>query len=138
MSRADEQTDVAALFARLKEEVRGSGRRLRDDPTRTQVRLSVRDQAERLWPVSAERPLTSSSAVKGGALRPVKLVLRRLLRWYVEPLAADQRAFNDAALKLIDDLGERVDRLIEATRTLEERVERAGQLERTEKPEQRQ
>ena len=147
MSTADEQTDVAALFARLKEEVRGSGRRLRDDPTRTQVRLSVRDQAERLWPVSAERPLTSSSAVKGGALRPVKLVLRRLMRWYVEPLAADQRAFNDAVLKLIDDLGERVDRLTEATRTLEERVERAGQLElierggqldRTEKPEQRQ
>ncbi len=147
MSTADEQTDVAALFARLQEEVRGSGRRLRDDPTRTQVRLSVRDQAERLWPVSAERPLTSSSAVKGGALRPVKLVLRRLMRWYVEPLAADQRAFNDAVLKLIDDLGERVDRLTEATRTLEERVERAGQLElierggqldRTEKPEQRQ
>ncbi len=97
--------------------------------------------------MSAERPLTSSSAVKGGALRPVKLVLRRLMRWYVEPLAADQRAFNDAVLKLIDDLGERVDRLTEATRILEERVERAGQLElierggqldRTEKPEQRQ
>jgi hypothetical protein len=78
------------------------------------VRLSVRDQAERLWPISAERPLVG----KGG---PVKAVLRRLMRWYVEPMAADQRAFNDAALKLIDDLSERVDRLTEAVRELENR-----------------
>jgi DnaJ-domain-containing protein 1 len=48
-------------------------------------------------------------------------VLRRLMRWYVEPMAADQRAFNDAALKLIDDLSERVDRLTEAVRALEQK-----------------
>jgi len=109
-----DELDVAAIFERLKEEVRGTAPRLGDDPARTQVRLGVRDQAERLWPVSAERPLVG----KGG---PVKAVLRRLMRWYVEPLAADQRAFNDAALKLIDDLSERVDRLTEAVRRLEER-----------------
>ena len=33
------------------------------------------------------------------------------MRWYVEPALADQRAFNDAVLKLIDDLDERVTRL---------------------------
>ena len=75
---------------------------------------AVRGLAERFWPVSAERPLVG----KGG---PVKAVLRRLMRWYVEPMAADQRAFNDAALKLIDDLSERVDRLTEAVRELENR-----------------
>jgi hypothetical protein len=117
VSTTPEQTDVAALFARLKEEVRGSGRRLRDDPTATQVRLSVRDRAERLWPVSADRPIVG----KGG---PVKRLLRRLMRWYVEPLAADQRAFNDAVLRLLDDLSERVDRSLDAVRALEERVER--------------
>ncbi|HSP71328.1 MAG TPA: hypothetical protein VLN26_03105 [Gaiellaceae bacterium] len=106
------ELDVAAVFERLKQEVRGTAPRLAEDPARTQVRLSVRDQAERLWPISAERPLVG----KGG---PVKLVLRRLMRWYVEPMAADQRAFNDAALKLIDDLSERVDRLTEAVRELE-------------------
>jgi hypothetical protein len=78
------------------------------------VRLSVRDQAERLWPISAERPLVG----KGG---PVKAVLRRMMRWYVEPVAADQRAFNDAVLKLIDDLSERIDRLTEAVRALEDK-----------------
>ncbi len=108
----ESELDVAAVFERLKQEVRGTAPRLAEDPARTQVRLSVRDQAERLWPISAERPLVG----KGG---PVKLVLRRLMRWYVEPMAADQRAFNDAALKLIDDLSERVDRLTEAVRELE-------------------
>jgi hypothetical protein len=117
VSAGPEQTDVAALFARLKEEVRGAGPRVRDDPTATDVRLSVRDRAERLWPVSAERPIVG----KGG---PLKAVLRRLMRWYVEPLAADQRAFNDAVLRLVDDLSDRVDRTLDAVRALEERVER--------------
>src|ERR1043165_769355 len=99
----EEQTDVAALFARLKEEIRAAGPR-GDSVTPAQVRLSVRDQAERLWAVSAERPLV-------GKAGPVKLVLRRLMRWYVEPALADQRAFNDAVLKLVDDLDERIARL---------------------------
>ena len=109
-----QELDVAAVFERLRQEVRGTAPRLADDPARTQVRLSVRDQAERLWPISAERPIVG----KGG---PLKAVLRRLMRWYVEPLAADQRAFNDAILKLVDDLSERVDRLTEAVRELERR-----------------
>jgi hypothetical protein len=100
---AEETTDVAALFARLKEEVRAAGPR-RADVTPAQVRLSARDQAERLWAVSAERPI----AGKGG---PLKWVLRRLMRWYVEPAMADQRSFNDAVLKLVDDIDERLARL---------------------------
>ena len=99
----DETTDVAALFARLQEEIRAAGPR-GSDVSPVQVRLSVRDQAERLWPISAERPIVG----KGG---PLKNVLRRLMRWYVEPALADQRAFNDALLKLHDDLDERLSRL---------------------------
>ena len=98
-----QESDVAALFAKLKEEVRAAGPRAAGVPP-AQVRLSVRDQAERLWAVSAERPLV-------GKAGPVKLLLRRLMRWYVEPAMADQRAFNDAVLKLIDDLDERISRL---------------------------
>ncbi len=99
----EETTDVAALFARLKEEVRAAGPRSAD-VTPAQVRLSIRDQAERLWPISAERPIVG----KGG---PLKSLLRRMMRWYVEPAFADQRAFNDAMLKLHDDLDERLTRL---------------------------
>src|SRR5262249_39270339 len=36
---------------------------------------------------------------------------RPLMRWYVEPLAYEQRMFNDAALKLIDALWEEADAL---------------------------
>ena len=100
---ASGSSDVAALFKRLQEEVRAAGPRGADVQP-AHVRLSVRDQAERLWPISAERPIVG----KGG---PIKAVLRRLMRWYVEPAFADQRAFNDAALKLIDDLDERIQRL---------------------------
>ena len=100
---SEETTDVAALFASLKEEVRGSGPRQRG-VSAGQIRLSARDQAERLWAVSAERPIA-------GKVGPLKSVLRRLMRWYVEPAMADQRAFNDAMLKLVDDIDERLRRL---------------------------
>ena len=100
---AEERTDVAEVFARLKEEVRAAGPRA-GDITPAQVRLSTRDQAERLWAISADRPIV-------GKAGPVKLFLRRFMRWYVEPAFADQRAFNDAVLKLIDDLDERIARL---------------------------
>ena len=99
----DEPSEVGALFRQLKEEVRSAGPR-RDGVPPAHVRLSVRDQAERLWPISAERPIVG----KGG---PVKAFLRRLMRWYVEPALADQRAFDDAMLKLVDDLDERLQRL---------------------------
>ncbi len=63
-----------------------------------------------MWPVSAERPLVRRPGLKGAIAYPVKRLLRPFMRWYVEPLAAEQRAFNDATLKLIDDLYEAADR----------------------------
>ena len=100
---AEERTDIAAIFEQMKEEVRAAGPRT-GDVTPAQVRLSVRDQAERMWAISADRPVVG----KGGV---IKRFLRPLMRWYVEPAFADQRAFNDAVLKLIDDLDERIARL---------------------------
>ena len=59
------------------------------------------------------RPTAAAAApgVRGGLGTPVKAVLRKLMRWYVEPLAYDQRSFNAAALRLIDDLEARVAQL---------------------------
>ena len=102
--------DVAALFEALREEVRRSGA----DPAGSAdpaYRRAAREEAERLWPVSAERPLRLRPGVRGGIGTPLKAVLRRMMRWYVEPLAYDQRSFNATALRLIDDLQEQVDRL---------------------------
>ena len=132
-----EEVDVAALFARLKEEVRHApGLDVSNGFNRGLVRTRLRSVAERWWPVTAERPLDRRPGLRGALLYPVKKVLRRLMRFYVEPFAADQRAFNDAALKLVDELFEEVDlafgRLDRAEQELEQRREdarRVGELE---------
>jgi SAM-dependent methyltransferase len=103
------QIDVGALFEQLQDELRrggGSGA----DGLRS-ARVSWRAQAERAWPVSAERPPARRPGWRGALAVPIKRLLRPLLRWYVEPLAAEQRAFNHAVLKLIDDLYETGDRV---------------------------
>src|SRR5436305_5009611 len=105
-----EQVDVAALCARLREEVRHApGLDVSNGFNRGVVRTRLRTVAERFWPVTAERPLERRPGPRGAVLLPVKKVLRKLMRWYVEPFAADQRAFNDSALKLVDQLFEEVD-----------------------------
>jgi SAM-dependent methyltransferase len=134
---AGPEVDVAALFERLKAEVRqAGGLDATDGSNRALIRSRLRSVAERYWPVTTMAPIERRPGVKGAVLHPVKKVLRRLMRWYVEPLAADQRAFNDAALKLVDQLFEEVDALqgeLERTRAeLEERRRDArlvGELE---------
>ena len=105
-----EPVDVDALFQSLREQVRLSGA----DPAGggdPADRRAARDEAERLWPVSADRSLRLRPGVRGGIGTPVKAVLRKMMRWYVEPLAYDQRSFNAAALRLVDDLQAQVDEL---------------------------
>src|SRR3954453_14923127 len=105
-----EPVDVDALFESLREQVRLSGA----DPAGggdPADRRAARDEAERLWPVSADRSLRLRPGVRGGIGTPVKAVLRKMMRWYVEPLAYDQRSFNAAVLRLVDDLQEQVDRM---------------------------
>jgi hypothetical protein len=117
---SEASVDVEELFRALREEVRRSGA----DPGATlgdeDDRRAARAEAERLWPVSADRSLRLRPGFRGGLGTPVKAVLRKLMRWYVEPLAYDQRSFNAATLRLIDDLQEQVDRLraeLEAARS---------------------
>lgn len=108
---AGDSVDVDELFQRLREEVRRSG----SDPGAAagseDERRAARADAERLWPVSADRSLRLRPGVRGGVGTPVKAVLRKLMRWYVEPVAYDQRSFNAATLRLVDDLQRQVDEL---------------------------
>jgi hypothetical protein len=112
-ARVAEQVDVAALFESLREEVRRSGVHDGGEPG-TADRALARAEAERLWPVSADRSLRLRPGWRGAVGIPVKWVLRKLLRWYVEPLAYDQRSFNAATLRLLDDQEERIRALEEA------------------------
>ena len=103
--------DVEELFQRLREEVRRSGSDPGAAPGSEDERRAARAEAERLWPVSADRSLRLRPGVRGGVGKPVKAVLRKMMRWYVEPVAYDQRSFNAATLRLLDDLQQQVDRL---------------------------
>jgi O-antigen chain-terminating methyltransferase len=120
-----EEIDVAALFERLREELR---RGAVQGDSRGAEFASTRALAERFWPVTAERQ------AGGGPKGAVKRFLRKLMRWYVEPLAADQRVFNDSVLKLVDALSERTDSASaareQAERLVRELQERLERLER--------
>jgi SAM-dependent methyltransferase len=124
---APDDLDVADLFERLRDELRrgaggggGAGSEF----------AATRALAERFWPVTAERE------AGGGPKGLIKRILRKFMRWYVEPLAADQRVYNSSLLKLVDALSERADaaaasteRVEQLLRELEERltrVERRG------------
>jgi SAM-dependent methyltransferase len=124
---APDDIDVADLFERLREELRRGV--ARGDSAGAEF-AATRALAERFWPVTAERP------AGGGPKGLAKRILRKLMRWYVEPLAADQRLYNSSVLKLVDALSERADAATAArdraerlVRELEERltrVERRG------------
>ena len=122
---APDDIDVADLFERLRDELRrgaGAG----DSPGAEFA--ATRALAERFWPVTAERP------AGGGPKGLVKRFLRKLMRWYVEPLAADQRLYNNSVLKLVDALSERADAATasreRAERLLRELEERLTRVER--------
>jgi hypothetical protein len=137
MSR-EAEAEIAAIFTRLKDEVRtrpqepGAG----SSGVAERTPLPSRSRAERAWAVTAERPFehppTRGGRVRGIVVAPIKRVLRKLMRWYVEPVAAHQRTFNLAVLTLVDELAARTDadvaRLEQRLAALEEQVsgERAG------------
>jgi hypothetical protein len=105
----DAEREISAIFARLKDEVRKRPAEPGSDGTGTRdyTPATARLRAERTWSVSAERPFQAPP--DAGLLRrvfatPAKRVLRRSMRWYVEPLAAEQRSFNLAILTLVDEL----------------------------------
>ena len=122
---SSEQVDLDALIARLREEVRWGA----NGAAPLTVRARARSAAEQFWAVTAERPAQGSAPG-----RMLKRALRRLMRWYVEPFAQQQRSFNDAVLKLIDTLFETTDELARERegriRLLTELDERLARVER--------
>ena len=99
---AQAEIDIGALYARLQEEVaRTTGG--------AASWAEVRDLAERYRALGTRPSLERRPGVRGALVHPLKRLVDPLLRWYVEPIVHDQRMFNDAALKLIDALAERLD-----------------------------
>jgi hypothetical protein len=116
-----DQAELDAIVHRLRQEVQAT-RSEGFDGSSTEFR--TRRELDRLWAVTAERPYLYRPGrwgrIRGAVLVPLKAVVRRLTRWYVEPLAADQRAFNAAMLRLTDELAERLVRLENALESADE------------------
>jgi O-antigen chain-terminating methyltransferase len=147
-----QEAELDAIVTRLRDEVERWDEDLPQD-ARIDVFDRRRREAEALWAVSATRPFLSRPGswgrARGLALKPAKWFLAKCMRWYVEPLAADQRRFNAAALRLADALAQRqelataaVERRVQAfeqelrelTRRSVELDERLTRLERRERP----
>jgi SAM-dependent methyltransferase len=120
--------EIDEIISRLEFELGRSGARdSRDGATRAPA---ARAEAERLAGVTADRPYLYkpglAGRVRGIVLVPVKFVLRRLMRWYVEPVAADQRTFNYSVLRLHDALSERIDGALARADALEAEIAQLG------------
>ena len=96
-----QQLSVDEVYERLREAVDRGSRDL----------AATRGLAERFWAVSADKPLERRPGAKGRLSFQAKRILRKLMRWYVEPALVEQRIVNDALLRLVDDLSRRVDEL---------------------------
>ena len=99
---AQADLDIGALYARLQSEV------ARTTGTESASWAELRDLAERYRAIGARGSLQRTPGLRGALVHAAKRALHPLLAWYVEPIAREQRMFNDAALKLIDLLDERV------------------------------
>jgi hypothetical protein len=104
--------EVSRVFARLRSEIEAR-------PATGEAPIQRRGEPPRLaWRVTAERFASVTGdlpymhrpgtygRVRGFLLVPVKFVLRKLMRWYVEPIAVHQREFNAAVLRALDELTE--------------------------------
>src|SRR3954454_20397530 len=109
MPAGTSDVDVVALFEQIQAELRGVAGTEADTAPSATRRAELRLGAERWWSVSAERPIPNRGGPLGAAIVLVKKFLKKLMRWYVDPLAHDQRSFNDAALKLADDMSRDLD-----------------------------
>jgi len=104
--------EISRVFSRLRAEVEaqpGTG----DTPARGSAEpplLAWRLTAERFASVTGDLPYMhrpgTLGRIRGLLLVPVKFVLRKLMRWYVEPIAVQQREFNAAVLRALDELTE--------------------------------
>ena len=116
-SGAEEVPDVAALVAEIQAEVE---RRRRDGeyPAALLERLRAEfhpsgepEPPETAMLIESARPLRSETPVAGPAIVFAKRVVRRLLAWYVAPIARDQTRFNQAIVRELRSLELRVEAL---------------------------
>ncbi|MEF3274113.1 MAG: hypothetical protein K6356_06865 [Chloroflexus sp.] len=96
------EIDVAATLAALRAEVRAQRAALpAAEPTPTERELlRVVEELEYTRVVSAHWPLAGRNLLEQ-AIALINKVVRRYLRWYINPIVEQQNAFNDTAARAI-------------------------------------
>jgi len=130
---------VEAILTQLRREVYArppTAHAPSDGEAQASLTLFARREADRFAAVSADRPYLFRPGrlgrLRGMVLLPLKAILKPLMRWYVEPLAHDQRLFNGAAVRMIDELTGHVGTLLAENRELRARVdELSGEIVET-------
>ena len=119
------EDEVDAIVSRLRAELDAGAS---GEPGGDGSAWAARAQAERFWAVTADRPFVRRAGpwgrLRGALLLPAKVVLRKLMRWYVEPAFAQQRDFNASVLKALTSLNERVDSAVSRSEGGDEEVPR--------------
>ncbi|MGB9740027.1 MAG: hypothetical protein C0184_10540 [Chloroflexus aggregans] len=97
-----DEIDVAATLAALRAEVRAQRARLPNlDPTPAERELQrVVEELEYTRVVSAHWPLEGRTPFEK-VIAFINKVVRRYLRWYINPIVEQQNAFNDTAVRAI-------------------------------------
>ncbi len=103
----DGAPEIAAILEQLRTAVRAqraTRQRSIDDPLHRALQRSL-DDIEITRVVSAHWPLTGRTLPQK-AIALVNKVVRRYLRWYINPIVEQQNAFNDAAARTLRLLAE--------------------------------
>ena len=96
----DGAPEIAAILDQLRTAVRAqraTRQQIIDDPLHRALQRSL-DDIEITRVVSAHWPLTGRTLPQK-AIALVNKVVRRYLRWYINPIVEQQNAFNDAAAR---------------------------------------
>jgi hypothetical protein len=132
---SDHDLDVAGILSKIKQEVREQYRETSLEPGIS--RAEAIDKARATSWVDPHQPIAWPHWPKG-VLPKVKAALqkvtRRLLRWYIDPIVAEQNRFNDAVVTALAALARENAQLRTELGTLDrperETTERLGNRER--------
>lgn len=124
----DRKTDVAAILAELREQIRERRARLTvgdaSDPhalNLAELRRSV-ESVNDTWFTSAHLPITWETRIVGRLGAYTKRVVRVLLRWYINPIVEQQNRFNSAVARTTVEMFAYQERMAREWQDLEERV----------------
>jgi hypothetical protein len=104
--------EIAEILQQLKQEVRSQ--RLRQEVNQSAVVAEALEQVRLTSWVNPHQPIAWPHWPKGLWPKVVAIVqkmVRRLLRWYVNPIVEEQNRFNAAVMAALDALVQENDRL---------------------------